>query len=136
MVLISFVNLQKIHIFWKFGRCSSKIEPAMPISILRYQRAWHTFKICHTLQIFKNDSFFYRWMNKWYYYHFLIIPTINSQFKKNRISYSAWFLSYTFQIFRKCVSFQDAQMVLVPYFAISYGFNFGRNAKAFQSILE
>ena len=30
----------------------------MPISILRYQRAWHTFKICHTLQIFKNDSFF------------------------------------------------------------------------------
>ena len=30
----------------------------MPISILRYQRAWHTFKICHTLQIFKNDLFF------------------------------------------------------------------------------
>ena len=43
MVLISFVNLQKIHIFWKFGGCSSKIEPTMPISILRYQRAWHTF---------------------------------------------------------------------------------------------
>ena len=58
MVLISFVNLQKIHIFWKFDGCSSKIEPAMPISILRYQRAWHTFKICHTLQIFKNDAFF------------------------------------------------------------------------------
>ena len=58
MVLISFVDIQKIRIFTKFGECSSKIEPTMPISILRYQRAWHTFKICHTLQIFKNDSFF------------------------------------------------------------------------------
>ena len=29
MVLISFVNLQKIHIFWKFGGCSSKFEPAI-----------------------------------------------------------------------------------------------------------
>ena len=28
-------------------------------------------------------------MNKCYYYHFLIIPTKNPQFKKNRISYSA-----------------------------------------------
>ena len=122
-------------------------------------------------------------MNKCYYYHFLIIPTKNPQFKKNRISYSAlpnqssnlapggvkldnwlgkaeseiWFflncatpfgilklkwaqhvqfLSYILQIFRKSVSFDDSQMILVPYFAISYGFNFGKNAKAFQSILE
>ena len=28
-------------------------------------------------------------MNKWYYYHFLIIPTKIPQFKKNQISYSA-----------------------------------------------
>ena len=28
-------------------------------------------------------------MNKCYYYHFLIIPTKNPQFKKNQISYSA-----------------------------------------------
>ena len=38
--------------------------------------------------------------------------------------------------FQKCVSFEDAQMTLAPYSAISYGFNFGKNAKAFQSILE
>ena len=46
------------------------------------------------------------------------------------------FLSNTLQIIRKCVSFEDSQMILVPYFAISYGFNFGKNAKAFQSIVE
>ena len=45
-------------------------------------------------------------------------------------------MSYTLQIFRKCVSFEDSQMILLPYFAISYGFNFGKNAKAFQSILK
>ena len=50
MVLLSFECIQKIMIFPKFGECGSKIEPAMPISILRYQRAWHTF------QIFKHDS--------------------------------------------------------------------------------
>ena len=30
----------------------------MPISILNYQRAWQTFSMSHTLQIFKNDPFF------------------------------------------------------------------------------
>ena len=58
MVVISFVHLQKIHIFKKFGGCSSKIRPAMPISILNYQRAWQAIFLSHTLQIFKNDSFF------------------------------------------------------------------------------
>ena len=36
MVIIPFMHLQKIHIFWKFGGCSSKIKPAMPISTLNY----------------------------------------------------------------------------------------------------
>ena len=58
MVLLSFVDLQKIHIIRKFGGCNSNIEPAVPISILSYQRAWQTFSMSHTLQIFKNDSFF------------------------------------------------------------------------------
>ena len=47
----------------------------------------------------------------------------------------AWqvqFLSYTLQIFRKWLSFEYSQMILVPYFAISYGFNFKKDAKAFQ----
>ena len=55
---------------------------------------------------------------------------------KLKYAWHAQFLSYTLQIFRKCVSFEDAQMILVPYFAISIGFNFEKNAKAFQSILQ
>ena len=37
MVVTSFVHLQKIYIFWRFGGYNSKIKPAMPISILSYQ---------------------------------------------------------------------------------------------------
>ena len=55
---------------------------------------------------------------------------------KYKWAWQAQFLSYTLQIFTKCVSFEDAQMILVPYFAISYVFNFKKNAKAFQSILK
>ena len=36
MVTIWFKHLQKIQNFWKFGGCSSRIGPAMPISILCY----------------------------------------------------------------------------------------------------
>ena len=59
----------------------------MPISILRYQRAWHTFKICHTLQIFKNDSFFID--EQMLLLSFFDNTSQNPQFKKNQISYSA-----------------------------------------------
>ncbi len=38
--------------------------------------------------------------------------------------------------FEKCEFFEDAQMILLPYFAISYGFNFEKNANEFQSILK
>ena len=38
MVLISFKDLNKIDIFPKFHRCSSKIVPATPILILKYNR--------------------------------------------------------------------------------------------------
>ena len=55
---------------------------------------------------------------------------------KLKWAWLAQFLSYTLQIFRKYVSFKDAQMILAPYFPISYGFNFEKNAKAFQSILQ
>ena len=36
----------------------------------------------------------------------------------------------------KCVFFEAAQMILLPYFAKSYGFNFEKNAIEFQSILQ
>ena len=58
MVLLSFVDIQKIWIFTKFGGCSSKIEPATPISILKFKRAWQTQFFSHTLQILVNDRFF------------------------------------------------------------------------------
>ena len=58
MVLLSFVDIQKIWIFTKFGGCSSKIEPAMPILILKFKRAWQTQFFSHTLQILVNDRFF------------------------------------------------------------------------------
>ena len=45
-------------------------------------------------------------------------------------------MSYTLQIFKNCAIFEDAQMILVPYFANSYGFNFEKNANEFQSILK
>ena len=43
---------------------------------------------------------------------------------KLKWAWQAQFLSYTLQIFRKSVSFEDAQMILVPHFVISYGFDF------------
>ena len=57
-VLLSFVDIQKIWIFTKFGGCSSKIEPAAPILILKFKRAWQTQFFSHTLQILVNDRFF------------------------------------------------------------------------------
>ena len=58
MVLLSFVDIQKIWIFTKFGGCSSKIEPATPILILKFKRVWQTQFFSHTLQILVNDRFF------------------------------------------------------------------------------
>ena len=58
MVLLSFVDIQKIRIFTKFGGCSSKIEPVTPILILKFKRAWQTQFFSHTLQILVNDRFF------------------------------------------------------------------------------
>ena len=58
MVLLSFVGIQKIWIFTKFGGCSSKIEPTTPILILKVKRAWQTQFFSHTLQILVNDRFF------------------------------------------------------------------------------
>ena len=51
VVLLSFEDLQKIRIFPKFRRRSSKIVPAMPISILNLSRAWQPQFLCHTLEI-------------------------------------------------------------------------------------
>ena len=43
IIVISFEGLQKLSIFTNFGGCSSKIEPAMPVLILNFSRAWQSF---------------------------------------------------------------------------------------------
>ena len=56
------------------------------------------------------------------------MPFVNLKLKW---AWQAWFLSYIPQIFKKCVFFEAAQMILLPYFANSYGFNFEKNANKF-----
>ena len=51
MVVISFVDLQKIWLFTKFESHSSKIVPATSISILNFWRAWQPYFLSQTLQI-------------------------------------------------------------------------------------
>ena len=51
-------SVQKISLFPKFGGCGSKIEPATPISISNFSRAWQSFKVSYALQILVNDRFF------------------------------------------------------------------------------
>ena len=57
MIVIPFVDLQKISLFPKFGGCGSKIEPAAPISISNFARVWQSFKVSYALQILVNDRF-------------------------------------------------------------------------------
>ena len=47
MIVIPFVDLQKISLFPKFGGCSSKIEPATLISILNFSRAWQSYLVSY-----------------------------------------------------------------------------------------
>ena len=47
----AFLQLMKKWILTKFGGCGSKIEPATPVSILNFSRAWQSFKVSYALQI-------------------------------------------------------------------------------------
>ena len=58
LVVILFVDLQKISLFPKFGGWGSKIETAMPILISNFSRVWQTFKVSYALQILVNDRSF------------------------------------------------------------------------------
>ena len=40
MIVTSFVDLQKISLFPKFGGCGSKIEPTTPIEVSNFSRAY------------------------------------------------------------------------------------------------
>ena len=54
MILIPFVDLQKVSLFLKFGGYGSKIESATPISILNFSRAWQSYLVSYALQILVN----------------------------------------------------------------------------------
>ena len=58
MVLISFQDLYKIHIFPKFQRCGSKIEPATPIWSLNFKRAWQAQFLSHTHETVEKYVFY------------------------------------------------------------------------------
>ena len=58
MILIPFVDLQKVSLFLKFGGYGSKIESATPISILNFSRAWQSYLVSYALQILVNDRSF------------------------------------------------------------------------------
>ena len=80
MIIISFVDLQKISLFPKFGGYGSKIEPATPNSILNFKWAWQTQFLSHTHQILENYSFLVD--EQMILLPFFKIPTL-SDFEKN-----------------------------------------------------
>ena len=57
-ILSLYICLLKKCNFAKLGEFSAKIEPATPISILKFKRAWQTQFFSLTLQILVNDRFF------------------------------------------------------------------------------
>ena len=76
-------------------------------SFLKIWRVWHILKVCHVLWYLKIE-----------------MGIVGSIFELHPPN------------FQKMLSFKDAQMILVPDFAISYGFNFEKNTKVFKSILQ
>ena len=58
MVVISFVCLQKMNNFPKFGRCGSNIEPATPIWNSKLNWAWQAQFLSHIHEFLQNYLFF------------------------------------------------------------------------------
>ena len=58
IILIPYVHLGKLGTFAKFGGCGSKNEPATPISILNFSRAWQSYFLRYALEILITYGFF------------------------------------------------------------------------------
>ena len=58
MVLISFEDLYKIHIFPKFHRCGSKIVPATPFWNSNFKWAWQAQFLSHTYETSEKHVFY------------------------------------------------------------------------------
>ena len=55
-IKISFEHLQKICVFTKFEGCSSKNEPATPVLILNFSRAWQSFFESKNILVLRPNS--------------------------------------------------------------------------------
>ena len=58
MILITFEFLEKAHNFPKLQGCGSKIEPAMPLWMSEFKRAWHAQFLSHTYETLEKYVFF------------------------------------------------------------------------------
>ena len=58
MVLISFIDLYKIHIFPKFHRCGSKIVPATPFWNSNFKWAWQAQFLSHIYETLEKYVFY------------------------------------------------------------------------------
>ena len=58
MVLISFQDLYKMHIFPKFHECGSKIVPAIPFWNLNFKWAWQAQFLSHTYKTLEKYVFY------------------------------------------------------------------------------
>ena len=105
MIVISFVDLQKISVFPKFGWCGSKIEPATPISILNFSRVWQSYLESYALQILVSDRSFTA--NIWYFHHFFVSVPRKLKFEKSSLFFSrvsptwykkSWLWTITYQL--------------------------------------
>ena len=135
-------------------------------SFLKIWRVWHILKVCHALWYLKIEMgiagsifelhppnfqkmcIFWRFTNDistifCYLLWFQFWKKCQSLPVHPRVVPVLFHTFFAFTRYRAAsggprlpFGFEDAQMILVPYFTISIGFNFEKNAKAFQSILQ
>ena len=85
MVLISFKDLYKIHIFPKFHGCGSKIVPATPFWNLNFKWAWQAQFLSHTYETLEKYVFYIDlWM--------ILVPFFDISNQKSVISKRLIFL--------------------------------------------
>ena len=58
MIVISFVDLQKISLFPQFGGCGSKIEPTKFILILNFSKPWQSLKVTYAFKFWSMKDFY------------------------------------------------------------------------------
>ena len=128
MIVTSFVDLQKISIFPKFGGCGSKNEPATPISISNFSRAWQSFNVSYALQILANDRFLQ--VIKSNLHQFLVSVTGKLKFQKtvfSSIEYPPYGKKGHVYGLYHTMFFEVLQMMILSFLEIFISIKFWRN---------